>query len=71
MSFDEAATVSAALLTAAVRFYTPSSGEAPGGLGLVAPWNGGRGKYAHEPILILGGSSSVGQAGECIGHCGI
>lgn len=35
---------------------------------MTAPWKGGRGKYAGEPILILGGSSAVGQAGKTMLH---
>lgn len=32
---------------------------------MLAPWKeGGRGKYAGQPIVIFGGSSSVGQFGE-------
>lgn len=38
-----------------------------GGLELSPPWEeAGRGKYAGQPILITGGSSSVGQFGMCI-----
>lgn len=36
-----------------------------GGLELFPPWEeGGRGKYSGQPILITGGSTSVGQFGE-------
>lgn len=35
-----------------------------GGADLVAPWKeGGRGKYAGQPIVVFGGSTSIGQFG--------
>ena len=43
-----------------VPLYSPS----PVGVGLKAPWDGGRGHYAGQPALILGGASSVGQYGR-------
>lgn len=63
ISFDQAASVPLGLATATIGLYTPAEGR--GGAGLVAPWKeGGRGKYAGQPIVIFGGSSSVGQYGE-------
>ena len=38
--------------------------DGDGGAGLTPPWEeGGRGKYADQPILILGGSTAIGQPG--------
>ncbi|EPQ54186.1 GroES-like protein [Gloeophyllum trabeum ATCC 11539] len=62
ISLDEGATLPTAVATAAMGLYAPINDTAPGGAGLTAPWEaGGRGKYAGKPILVLGGSSSVGQ----------
>jgi len=61
VSFDAAAAVPAGYSTAGIGLYGPR--QADGGAGLVAPWKeGGRGKYANQPILIIGGSTTVGQA---------
>ncbi|KAH7921868.1 GroES-like protein [Leucogyrophana mollusca] len=58
ISFDQAATIPLGIATATVPLYTP----APLGIGYQAPWNnGGRERYAGHPVLVLGGSSSVGQ----------
>ncbi|KAA1476193.1 GroES-like protein [Dentipellis sp. KUC8613] len=60
LSFDDAATLPVSFATAAVGLYAPKSKR--GGAGLTPFWeDGGRGKYASEPIVILGGSSCVGQ----------
>ncbi|TCD61389.1 hypothetical protein EIP91_008526 [Steccherinum ochraceum] len=59
ISLDEAASLPAAVNTSAVGLYT--SGTPGAGVGFTAPWNGGSGKYANQPILVIGGSSSVGQ----------
>ncbi|KAI0033328.1 GroES-like protein [Vararia minispora EC-137] len=65
MSFEEASTIPLALATSAVGLYhtiSESGLDGPmGGIELTPPWEGGTGKYAGQPILILGGSSSVGQ----------
>ncbi|KAI0686767.1 GroES-like protein [Cytidiella melzeri] len=64
LSFEEAATLPAAVTTAAYGLYSkrPSGGER-GGAGLTPAWQeGGRGKYTGQPILVIGGSSAVGQA---------
>ncbi|CAL1717235.1 unnamed protein product [Somion occarium] len=63
ITFDEAATIPCNLLTAINGLY---AGAAPSvdkaGAGLTPFWReGGRGKYAGQPILIFAGSSSVGQ----------
>ena len=40
-----------------------------GGLGLTPPWvEGGRGKYAGEPIIIMSGASGVGQQGMWLAY---
>jgi len=57
LDFDQAATVPLAFDTASVGLY----GD-PLGAGLIPPWvEGGKGKYAGKPILIMGGASSVGS----------
>ncbi|KZT16714.1 GroES-like protein, partial [Neolentinus lepideus HHB14362 ss-1] len=61
VSLDEAATLPACVATAALALYDTPNPTAPGGIGLTAPWDGGRGKYAGKPILVFGGASSVGQ----------
>ncbi|EKM48207.1 uncharacterized protein PHACADRAFT_77921, partial [Phanerochaete carnosa HHB-10118-sp] len=59
LTLDQASSVPAAAATAALGFYNRKEA---GGIALTAPWEeGGRGKYADEPILIIGGSSAVGQ----------
>ncbi|TFY82414.1 hypothetical protein EWM64_g1604 [Hericium alpestre] len=60
LSFDEAATLPVSFTTAAVGLYAPKSKH--GGAALTPFWEeGGMGKYADQPIVILGGSSCVGQ----------
>ncbi|KAH9947428.1 GroES-like protein [Amylocystis lapponica] len=59
VSLDNAASIPGGLFTAALGLY-----EKPyprGGAGLTPPWAGGRGQYAGKPIVVFGGSSSVGQ----------
>ncbi|KAF9232957.1 chaperonin 10-like protein [Melanogaster broomeanus] len=57
LNFDQAATVPLAFDTAAVGLYSEQLGA-----GLTPPWvQGGPGKYAGNPILVMGGSSSVGS----------
>lgn len=58
ISYDEASTLPVALTAPYVGLYNQN----PYGLGLVPPVSPeGKGKYAGNPIVILGGSSSVGQ----------
>ncbi|KZV71804.1 GroES-like protein [Peniophora sp. CONT] len=59
ITIEEAATIPSAIATAACALYnTPG----PHSLGLTAPWEeGGRGKYASQAALVIGGSGSVGQ----------
>ncbi|KAH9933259.1 chaperonin 10-like protein [Amylocystis lapponica] len=59
VSLDDAASIPVGLLTAALGLYAER--HAHGGAGLTPPWAGGREKYAGKPIVVFGGSSSVGQ----------
>ncbi|KAH9834074.1 chaperonin 10-like protein [Rhodofomes roseus] len=60
LSFDQAATIPLGMATAATGFF---NADAPSSsVGLFPAWeDGGRGKYAGEPIVVIGGASSVGQ----------
>ena len=60
ITLDQASALPVVLATAALGLYS----EKKSGAGLTAPWEGGRDKYAGQPILIIGGSSSVGQIGK-------
>ena len=61
ISLDEASTIPLVLATAALGLYD-SKHPPRGGLALTPPWEeGGRGKYAGQPIVISAGSSSIGQ----------
>ena len=65
ISFDQAASIPLCLNTAAVGLYAPQG--QPGGAGLTPPWEPlGKGKYAGQPILVVGGSSTVGQHGTSL-----
>ncbi|KAJ2915219.1 hypothetical protein MD484_g5214, partial [Candolleomyces efflorescens] len=65
VSFDEASSIPVALTAAYVGLYNIN----PHGLGLDAPVNdGARGKYANTPIVVIGGSSSVGQLAIQLAH---
>lgn len=58
ITFDQAATIPMSLATAALALYNPK----PAGVGLEFAWEeSGRGKYAGQPFLVIGGASSVGQ----------
>ncbi|KAI5120697.1 hypothetical protein M0805_007660 [Coniferiporia weirii] len=60
VSFDQAASIPLGLATAAVGLYGNRS--QPGLQKLIPPWEeGGKGLYANQPIVIFGGSTSVGQ----------
>ncbi|KAI0052283.1 GroES-like protein [Auriscalpium vulgare] len=64
MSFDEAATIPLGLATAAMGLYGKLNPKAfwGGGPGIIAPWaDGGRGQFAGQPAVVIGGASSVGQ----------
>lgn len=61
---DQAGSLPLGLNTAVFGLYDYEDGGI-GNCGLAPPWEeGGRDKYAGQPILILGGASSVGQHGE-------
>ena len=61
MSFEDAATISLTASTAVCGLY------AVGGPELCPPWEeGGRGRYADQPIVILGAGSNVGTHGACV-----
>ena len=62
ISFDEAASVPLGLATAAVGLYA----DRPTGVQKYKPaWEeGGEGLYRGKPIVVFGGSTSVGQYGK-------
>lgn len=64
MTLDEAATIAVSVGTAAMGLYNKPTVKPFGGLGLTPPWEGGRGKYAGQPFLVIAGASSVGQHGQ-------
>ncbi|CAA7261873.1 unnamed protein product [Cyclocybe aegerita] len=60
ISFDEAAALPVAVIRSFVAFYIPP----PFGLGLTLPTTPqGAAKYTGTPIAVIGGATSVGQAG--------
>ncbi|KAH8112689.1 GroES-like protein [Phellopilus nigrolimitatus] len=60
ISFDQAASVPLGLATAAIGLY--EARVAKGLEKLTPPWvAGGKGRYSGKPIVIFGGSGSVGQ----------
>lgn len=60
LSYEQAATLPLGLGTAAIGLYGRTNG-----VGLMPPWkHGGVGKYRNMPILIFGGSGSVGNYGR-------
>ena len=63
ISFDQAASVPLGLATAVHGFYGDrASAEVPH---FTPAWEeGGLGKYSGTPVVIFGGSTSVGQYGE-------
>jgi len=60
ITFEQAASVPVGLATAALGLY---GDRAPGGpVKYAAPWDeNGKGKYVGKPIVLFGGSSSIGQ----------
>lgn len=53
------------MAAAAVGLYGPK--VTMGGAALMPPWReDGKGKYAGEPIVIVGGATSVGQCSESL-----
>jgi NADPH:quinone reductase-like Zn-dependent oxidoreductase len=65
MTFQEASTIPCAMVTAAFGLTLPYDSKAKlGGAGLKPFWeDGAKGCYKGRPIVVLGGSSSVGQFG--------
>lgn len=62
---DEAASVAIGTGTAIVGLYGNRVDQGSGAKQLIAPWDkGGANLYNGKPILVLGGSSSVGQYGQ-------
>ncbi|KAJ3559131.1 hypothetical protein NM688_g528 [Phlebia brevispora] len=62
LTLDQAASIPIAVETAGLGLFSRPVNDADGGAGLTPPWEeGGRGKYADQPILILGGSTAIGQ----------
>ncbi|KAI0080914.1 GroES-like protein [Panus rudis PR-1116 ss-1] len=60
LTFDQAASIPLGLATSFIALY--GSGWERGGAQLPAPWSPeGQGKFAGHPIVIFGGSSSVGS----------
>ncbi|KAG1865875.1 hypothetical protein DFJ58DRAFT_724269 [Suillus subalutaceus] len=61
--FDQAASVQVGIIPVVVALYA----RQPEGLGHITPWvEGGNGKYDGQPIVIIGGTSSVGR---CTSQC--
>ncbi|GJE89860.1 zinc-binding alcohol dehydrogenase family protein [Phanerochaete sordida] len=59
LTFNQAATLPLAVSAAVTGLYDRN---APNSFGITPPWEeGGRGKYAGEPILVIGGASGLGQ----------
>ncbi|KAM5538084.1 hypothetical protein V8D89_008281 [Ganoderma adspersum] len=59
-SFEDGATILSGIATAAFPLYNQDPAAASARL--TAPWlEGGGGKYAGKPILVLGGAGSMGQ----------
>ncbi|KAH7903807.1 chaperonin 10-like protein, partial [Hygrophoropsis aurantiaca] len=55
ISFDQAASLPVCVATTVISLYSKA------GIGYQVPWDGGRGKYTGQPILVIGGATSVGQ----------
>ena len=70
MSLDEAASLCSGLITAVLAFYNRHQVATHQSLGLMPFWEeGGRGKYAGEPIVIIAGATGVGQHSELSTLC--
>ncbi|KDQ52649.1 hypothetical protein JAAARDRAFT_39904 [Jaapia argillacea MUCL 33604] len=60
VSPEQAASIPSTLATAVLGLYVKQ--PVKGSAGLYPPWEqGGRGKYSGKPIVVFGGSSSIGQ----------
>lgn len=64
VSFESAASLPSAIATAAIGLYGDKADS--GAKQLSAPWKEGEGQYNGQPIVIFGGSGSVGQSGELV-----
>lgn len=66
ISFAQASTIPLALATAAIGLISPYSA---GNLGGAEPFweDGAKGSYRNKLIVVLGGSSAVGQFGGFLG----
>lgn len=62
LSFEEGASVPLGIATATTGLFGTRTD--PGSKKLNPFWETGEGQYAGQPIVILGGSSSVGQYSE-------
>jgi NADPH:quinone reductase-like Zn-dependent oxidoreductase len=70
MTIEEASSIPLALGTAALGLGLPYSDKEPGGAGLKPFWEpGAKNYYNGKAIVVLGGSSSVGQNGERYSSC--
>jgi NADPH:quinone reductase-like Zn-dependent oxidoreductase len=64
LEYDDAATIPLGFDTASTGLYSDVYG-----IGLTPPWaEGGFKKYSGNPIVIMGGSSSVGSYGKLRGN---
>ncbi|RDX51651.1 GroES-like protein [Lentinus brumalis] len=62
ISFDDAAAIPSGLATAAFPLYNSTGDALFSCAKLLPPWvEGGRGKYAGTPMLVLAGATSIGQ----------
>ncbi|KAH7929907.1 GroES-like protein [Leucogyrophana mollusca] len=58
ITLEQAASISIGIAPAALAFY----GQRPQGFEYLPPWeDGGKDKYSRQPIIIMGGASSLGQ----------
>lgn len=61
MSFDAGSTILLGLATAVLPMCLPTDSD-KGGAAIIPPWTAdGKGKYAGQRFVVIGGSSSVGQ----------
>ena len=63
ITLDQAASLPLGLATAAAGLYNERASDS-GAKKLIPPWEAGKNLYGGQPILIFGGSSSVGQYSE-------
>lgn len=64
VSFAEASSIPLALATAAFGLILPFDPKGRGGAGIKPFWeDGAKDAYKNKPMVVLGGSSAVGQFG--------